>query len=187
MQKNIFFSCAILVLQCTLIHAQNKPLKSADDLAGILGDKNNAINKATVQTETEKTVAFQIEYAGFKEKDKSYKIKGQILNAKKMKIDEIEPVEVDLDPKAGLADLFFTFKQKTGKQYTTPTLDCTYVQFSVIDKKGVSSQIGGLESLGLDSKVFTFEYKKKWKLKGAAGQEVTVKLTPYKSAATIKQ
>ena len=184
------FCILILVLQCTLIHAQTYPktLKSSDELGAILGDKNNAINKASIQAETEKTVSIQVEYAGFKEKNKAYKIKGTILSAKKVKIAEIEPVEVDLDPKAGLADFFFTFKQKTGKQYTGTHLESAFVQFSVVDKNSASSQIGGgLEDLGLSSKVFTFEMKKKWKLSGATGQEVVVKLTPYKSAANIQK
>ena len=184
---NKYFSTIIMIFSLQAVHAQQgKILTNADAVSDVFGDKNNAITKAVIQTETDKAVVIQVEFKGFKEKDKSYKITGTMLNSKKVKMEEFEVVEVDLDSRAGLADLEFNFKQKTTKQYTTPTLEATYVQFAVLDKKGVGSSFG-IESLGIDSKIFIFNYKKKWKLKGAVGTEVTVKLTAYKSAATIKQ
>jgi hypothetical protein len=179
-----------LIFYSANVSAQGYPktMKNSDDLGSILGSKDNTIHKATVQAETEKTLSVQVEFKGFADKKKAYKIKGTILTAKKTKVEEIEPVEVDLDPKAGLADLFFTFKQKQGKNYNAAHLETGVVQFTVIDKNSATAQTGGgLKEFGLGSKTFTFEYKKKWKLKGATGQEITVKLVPFKSAASIKQ
>ncbi len=188
MRYTLFF--ILIIFYSAKISAQGYPkiMKNSDDLSSILGSKDNTISKSSVQAETEKTLSVQVEFKGFADKKKSYKIKGTVLSAKKVKIDEVEPVEVDLDPKAGLADLFFTFKQKTSKNYNSPHLESAFVQFTVIDKNSATAQTGGgLEEFGLSSKTFTFEYKKKWKLKGATGQEVVVKLVPYKSAANIKQ
>ncbi len=177
----VWMACISLVMMAQ----QGKTLTSADAVADILGDKNNTVTKVTIQTETDKSVVFQVEFKGFKDKDKSYKITATMLNAKKIKIGEFEVAEADLDPRAGLVDIELVFKQNMTKQYTTAMLETAYIQLAILDKKGVGSTFG-IESLGIDSKTFVFNYKKKWKLKGAAGAEVTVKLTPYKSAATIK-
>lgn len=185
--KNVQIGVIMFLLSAQTVFAQQgKILTSADVVSDVFGDKDNSITKAVVQTETDKMVTIQVEFKGFKDKDKSYKITGTMLNSKKMKIEEFGTVEVDLDPRAGLADLEFVFKQNLSKKYTTPTLDAAYVKFDVLDKKGVGASFG-IEGLGIDSKTYTFNYKKKWKLKGAAGTEVTVKLTPFKSATTIKQ
>ncbi len=182
MKSNILFIVALGTMTANTM-AQPTQLKMEDDLTTILGDNANKVTKATVQTESEKTASIQIEFVGFK--DKEYYIVGNLLNQIKKPIKEIETVRVDLDSRAGLADFFFNFKQVPGRNYPADFLETWYVEFSIIDKKGIGS-IQGLENFGIGAKKYTFKYKKQWKLKGATGQEVSVRLVPYKSAATIK-
>jgi hypothetical protein len=181
--RKYFLIVQALSLLPALLCAQPKELKAVDDFATVLGDKNNSVKKATVQTESEKTLSLQIEFAGFKEKE--YKIKAAVLNQLKKPMKEIDVVEVPLDSRSGLADLFFNFKQQAGKQYPLGYAESSFVEISIVEKSGLAAN-PGLESLGIGAKKFVFQYKKKWKIKGASGQEVTITLTPYKSAANIK-
>ena len=98
---------------------------------------------------------------------------------------EFEPVTVDLDPRSGVADFLFTFIQRPGVKYSPEGIESRFIEFLVIDKAGAGS-IPGLESIGLNSRKFVFRFQKKWRVK-IVGQEVVVKLTPYKSAASIMQ
>jgi hypothetical protein len=183
MQKRFFIIFCAFLCCAGPLKTQSKELKLVDDLATVLGDKNNSVKKATVQTESEKTLSLQIEFAGFK--DKEYKIKAAVLNQLKKPMKEIDVVEVPLDSRSGLADLFFNFKQQAGKQYPLGYAESSFVEISIVEKSGLASN-PGLESLGIGAKKFTFQYKKKWRVKGASGQEVTITLVPYKSAANIK-
>lgn len=182
MKSSILLTPAFCLLVLAL-SAQPKELKMVDDITTILGDNSNKVTKATIQTESEKTASIQVEFVGFKEKD--YSIKANILNQLKKPMKEFEQVEADLDSRSGLADFFFNFKQLPGKAYPQAFLESSFVEISITDKKGLGAT-PGLESFGIGAKKYTFQYKKKWKLKGAAGQEVTVNLVPYKSAASIK-
>jgi hypothetical protein len=147
-------------------------------------DSQNDLTKATIQTETEKTAGVQLEFKGFNKPGKVYVITAKILNQIKTPMKEFEPVTVDLDARAGSADFFFTFVQRPGVQYDPMGIESRFIEFAVIDKSSATN-IPGLESLGLNSTKFVFRFQKKWKVK-VSGQEVTVKLTPFKSAATIK-
>lgn len=147
-------------------------------------DSQNDLTKATVQTETEKTAGIQLEFKGFSKPGKVYVITAKILNSIKTPMKEFEPVTVDLDSRSGNADFFFTFVQRPGVTYDPVGIESRYIEFAVIDKTSATN-IPGLESLGLNATKFLFRYTKKWKVK-VTGQEVTVKLSPLKSAATIK-
>jgi hypothetical protein len=94
-------------------------------------------------------------------------------------------VTVDLDPRSGVADFLFVFSQKSGIKYNPEGIESRFIEFSVVDQSGAGN-IPGLESLGLSSKKFLFRLQKKWRVK-VVGQEITVTLMPYKSAATIGQ
>ncbi len=178
-----FTTLLALCLFSLALQAQPKELKIVDDVTSILGDNSNKVSKATVQSETGKTASIQVEFTGFKDKD--YLIKASILNQLKKPLKELEPVQADLDSRSGLADFFFTFKQLQGKVYPQAFLESAFVEISITDKKGLGAT-PGLEAFGIGAKKYTFQYKKKWPVKGAGGQEVTVTLIPYKSAGTIK-
>jgi len=180
----IYHPIFLFFLFDSVSYSQSVELKLADELSNLFGDTENSIKKATVQTESEKTVGIQIEISGFK--NKNYIITAIVLNNLKQAMKEFPKIEIPLDKRSGLADFFFNFKQLSGKQYSQAFIESGFVQFSVAEKDGLGAGVG-LDLLGIDSKIFTFKYKKKWPIKGGGSQEVLVKLTPFKSAASIQQ
>src|SRR5690349_4199602 len=131
---------SLLCLMPFVLAAQVKELKMVDDVTSILGDNTNKVTKAVVQTETEKTASLQIEFVGFK--DKQFVIRATFLNQLKKPLKEIEPVQIDLDSRSGLADFFFNFKQLPGKIYPSPSLESHFVEFSITEKKGLGTMPG---------------------------------------------
>lgn len=180
--KSTGFICFFSLVLGGLLVAQPKALTKEESFSF---DAENDVTKALVQAETEKTLSLQIEFKGFNKKDKEYKITARVLNAIKSPMKEFEPVTVDLDPRSGVADFLFTFIQRPGVKYSPEGIESRFIEFLVIDKAGAGS-IPGLESIGLNSRKFVFRFQKKWRVK-IVGQEVVVKLTPYKSAASIMQ
>lgn len=168
----------ILTFLAHTIAAQAKTLTKE----GIGWGSTKDITKVTVQAETEKTISLQAEYKGFDEKNKAYKITATILNQLKKPMAEFQPVTLDLDPRAGLIDLSFTFTQRPGIKYAPEGIRSAFIELSVSENKGDNS-IFSNNSLGLGASKFVFQLKKTWKVKVAT--TVEVKLVPYKTVPKL--
>jgi hypothetical protein len=174
----LLFATPFLVL--STLTAQPKVLKRED---GLGFDSKNSVTKASIQAETEKKASIQIEFKGFDEKNKSYKITATVLNQVKKPMKEFEPVTVDLDPKSGVADFGFTFTQKTGIAYAATGVESKFIEF-VGAEKNASAALPGADFLNIGARKFVFQFRKNWRVKVPV--TVQVKLVPYKSAASIK-
>jgi hypothetical protein len=176
--KHIFF-VVLLISAAATLSAQPKVLKRED---GIGFDSKNSVTKASIQAETEKTVSIQVEFKGFDEKNKSYKITATILNQVKRPMKEFEPVTVDLDAKSGIADFAFSFTQKTGVTYAPEGIESKFIEFAVVEKNATSA-LPGADLIGLGSRKFVFQFRKKWKVK--VPTTVNIKLVPFASSRAI--
>ncbi|HMQ60115.1 MAG TPA: hypothetical protein PKE06_05560 [Flavilitoribacter sp.] len=181
---------AILILATLpmLVFSQRELKAVQDDATAILGELSNSPNKVervTLTSEDERSATVSVTFSGFK--DKTYKVRGFVLNAAKKTIQEISPVEAEL-PKNNQLELTFLMGE-SGKTSTQTGLDSKYLKLTVAPNEG---GLGSLleDALGSDislsSNDYLFELDKKWMF---SGQDVilNVKLTPYKNAAAISQ
>jgi hypothetical protein len=159
-------------------------LEAVDDAAvlisGILGGGKKGVEAARLITNTEQSAMVEIDFKGFEGK---YTVKGLILNKLKKPIEGIVCEPVTLSKPDGTAELKFVFEG--GGNYTTTTLETHFVSFVFSKTDGVLS---GLDIGGPDMLAETFVYKltKSWRVGGSEAMVINVKLTPFKSAASIQ-
>ena len=163
------------------------PLEPAEQsgLEAILSG-DNQVTEACVISESDEHIAFQVKYKGFS--DKKYTATAKILGAGKTAMREFEPVKVELGQGGNSFDLRFEFK-KSSKTYKKPSVKSRYLQIAIEEKDGFLSgiEISGSSILGSS---YLFELDRQWEVNSSGDNShvnLTVKLTPYKSAATIKQ
>jgi hypothetical protein len=187
MKKNITI---LLLLSALHLHAQRdlKPVTdAADNILSSISKAGAKIKKATVASETGVTMDLGLELEGFK-RDKKYKIKGEVLSKTKLKLREIEPITLEVTNSSTSAEMTFKFNTSTSAAYTSNKVESYFIRLTIIE---IDARLGDiLGDTGLNSSVFTFECKKDWRVKGNATNSnvvVEVKLTPFKSAASIQQ
>jgi hypothetical protein len=187
MKKNIIF---FLFFSALHLHAQRdlKPVTDATaDFEKIISKTGAKIKKATVASETGVTMDLGLELEGFK-RDKKYKIKGEVLNKTKLKLKEVEPVTVDVINNSTSAEMTLKFNTSANAAYTSNKVESYFIRLIITE---VDPRLGDLlGDTGLNSSTYIFECKKDWRIKGNSGNSnvvVEVKLTPYKSAASIQQ
>ncbi len=169
------------------VQAQDE-LKPANDAVGSIGSifgGDDQVTKVRLIASAERSLTVSVEFKGFK--DKKYKLRGNILNGAKKPLKEVPTVEVDLPANGNSADL--TFKFQPSKTAAVPTVMSKYLAVSIVEAESALSDLdkalGGTVSLsGSD---FMYHLEKQWRAGGSESMVVTVKLTPFKSAASIKQ
>jgi hypothetical protein len=178
--------CIALFLCCLWWPSQaQETLEPVDDTAatitGILGGGKKGVSGARLTAGTEQSVTVEVDYKGFEGK---YKVKGQILNKLKKPVAEITCEEQTLAKIDGTVELKFQFKQGTGN-YTSSNLETSFVSIVFIKTDGLLSGID-LGDQNLLGETYTYKLNKSWRVSGSASMVITVKLTPFKSAATIQ-
>ena len=175
----LFVTC--LCLQPVFAQESLEPVDDAAVLiGGILGGGKKGVEAARLTTNTEQGATVEIDYKGFEGK---YVVKGFILNKLKKPIEGIACEPVTLSKPEGTAELKFVFGG--GGNYTTTTLETHFVSFVFSKTDGVLSglDIGGQDLLG---ETFVYKLTKSWRVGGSEAMVINVKLTPFKSAASIK-
>lgn len=184
---------SLLVLPNLLVRAQAdcEGLQSASktsSLDEVLGVKNRVL-KVCVVSEDDERFSVQVHYQGFN--DKEYKILAVVLGENRKSIKEFGMINQVLSPGGSTADLEFVFKRKT-TAYPSLSLKTKYLNISITkkDDKMADIDLGSELLFGAPS---TYMFERNWPIGGGNGSgsnipEVTVnvKLTPYKSATTIK-
>lgn len=179
--------CLSLCLNCFSqgVRAQDNSLEPVEDasdaISGILGGSKKGVSKVRLISDTEQGVSIEVDYKGFEEK---YKVKGSMLNKLKKPVVEIVCEEKTLSKPDGTIDLKFQFKQ--GKtSFTNSSLETHFIALAFSKSDGL---LNGLD-LGDDTifgDVYVYKLNKKWRVSGSESMVITVKLTPFKSAASIQ-
>jgi hypothetical protein len=180
----------MVALLCCQMRAQAQncePLQSAGatGLEGLLSGENK-ISGACILSESEDYIVVRVTYAGFT--DKAYKLTGKILDVAKKPMTEFVPVTLDIAQGSTSTDLQFEFK-KADKVYSRTSIDSKFlaVSFTSGSDPLAGFDIGGTSLFGVSA---LYKLERKWSISGGGGDNsnvtVNVKLTPYKSATTIK-
>jgi hypothetical protein len=186
----MYFIRIIFVFLClySIAHAvlaQENSLEAVEDpsdaISGILGGEKKGVTDVRLISDTEQAVSIEIDYKGFEEKSK---VKGYLLNKMKKPVAEIVGEEKVLSKGDGTVDMKFQFKQGNGN-YTNTSLETHFISLSFTKSDGLLS---GLD-LGDDAifgDVYVYKLNKRWRVSGSEAMVITVKLTPFKSAASIQ-
>jgi len=178
--------CIALCLHClcTPLQAQ-KTLEPVEDTAalitGILGGGKKGVSAVRLISDAEQSVAIEADYKGFEGK---YQVKGFILNSMKKPVEEIVCQSQTLSRADGTVELEFLFKDGSGN-YTNTTLDTHFLSIVFSKTDGLLSGIdlGDQNVLG---ETYLYKLNKSWRVGGSESMVITVKLTPFKSAASIQ-
>src|SRR5690606_35404013 len=168
-----------------LIMAQGRELEPEVDAAAaigsILGGNDNTVTSVRVIADAEETLSVQVEFDGFD--DQEYTIHGAVLNRIKRPLKEVS-VEPQMLPKDGsMVELTFKFDKRSG-HYTGSHLESHFVSLSISKNDAILSKLD-LGGENLFGETYLYKLNKKWRVKGSESMVIQVKLTPYKSAATI--
>lgn len=186
------FSLFLFLFAVTAIFAQPsecEALQSAAKTTGLeefLSGKNK-VGRVCVVSESDEHIAISVEYQGFD--DQEYKIVAKVLGTGKKPLKEFETINQPMTKGGGTADLQFEFKRKE-TAYTSQYVESKYLSFSIAkkDDKLAELDLGGESVFG---SAYLYKLERKWRVGGGSSGNsnvtVTVKLTPYKSASTIKQ
>jgi hypothetical protein len=174
----------LIVMTITAGMAQENELQPVDDgaaaIGSILGGNSKGVTKVRVIADTEQSLTLEVTYKGFDEKSK---LTGAVLNKIQKPVKEVTSESKVLQKADGTVELKFQFKQGAGS-YNKTFVESNYVSFSVGKADGI---LGNLELGGENILVDNYLYKldKKWRVSGSEQMVITVKLTPFKSAASI--
>ena len=165
------------------LRAQNslEPVEdAASTISAILGG-NKGLSDVRLIADTEQAATVEVDYKGFEGK---YKVKGVVLNKLKKPVEDIVCEEQTLTKADGTAELKFQFRQGSGR-YTSSSLDTHFVSITFSKSDGLLGAIdlGGQYALG---DTYIYKLNKTWRVGGSEAMVITVKLTPFKSAASIK-
>ena len=181
--KNI---CIALCLYCVFqpLQAQDNSLEPVQDAASTIsailgGDKG--VSDVRLIADTEQGASVEVDYKGF---EGEYKVNGYILNKLKKPVDDIVCEAQTLTKSDGTVELKFEFRQANG-HYTSSSLETQFLSiiFSKSDGLLGAIDLGGQYSLG---ETYLYKFNKTWRVGGSESMVITVKLTPFKSAASIK-
>lgn len=177
--------CIAIIMYCFIqpLQAQEslEPVEdAASAISAILGG-NKGVSDVRLITDTEQSVTVEVDYKGFVDK---YQVKGFILNKLKKPVEEIVCETVTLSKSDGTADLKFQFKQGS-RSYTNSSLETHFLSIVFSKADGLLSgiELGGQYVLG---ETYLYKLNKMWRVDGSESMVITVKLTPYKSAASIQ-
>ena len=180
--KNIF----IILCLCSMFlgaKAQEslEPVDAAASvISAILGGEKGVADVRLV-SDTEESATIEVDFKGFEGK---YTVKGVILNKLKRPIPEISCEPQALSKANGTAELKFHFTKGSGN-FTSSTLETQFVSIVFSKSDGI---LGDLDLGGQDILAESYQYKlnKTWRVGGNESMVITVKLTPFKSAASIQ-
>lgn len=179
----------LIILTMPALLFSQKELKAVkDEASAILAEIStsaNKLEKVTLVSEDERSVTISATFKGFT--DKTYKVRGFILNARKETLQEISPVERDL-PKNNQVELTFLMGD-SGKEVTQTGLDSKFLKLTIAPNEGglgslLEEALG--EGISLSATDYLYELDKKWMFNGQ-NIILNVKLTPFKNAASISQ
>jgi len=166
------------------IAQEEKVLEPEDDgisaIGSVLGGKDKGISKVRVTADTEQSLSVEVSFKGFDEKSK---ISGAILNKMKKPLKEVVSEAKILPKSEGTVELKFQFKQGSSA-YNKSFLESHFLSLSVSKSDGLldNLDLGGENILGDN---YLYKLNKKWRLSGSEQMVIEVKLTPFKSAASI--
>lgn len=168
------------------LRAQDNELEPVEDAAvaigAILGGKTDAITKVRLISDTEQSMSIEVESKGFE--DQEYTIAGTVLNRIKKPIAEIVTEGKILPRGGGRVELQFLFRQ-SARKYSSTYLESQYISLTISKSGGLLSKLDlGGENIFGDT--YLYKLDKKWRISGSESMVIQVKLTPFKSAATIK-
>ena len=165
--------------------AQERELEPVDDAAAaigsILGNNAKGITSVRVLADTEETLTVQVTYDGFD--DGPHTITGAVLNRIKKPLKDVESESQTLRAGSGTTELTFRFRQQS-RGYSGSHIDSDFLSLTVAKEDAFLSKL----DLGSDltfGDTYLFKLGKQWRVKGSESMVIQVKLTPYKSAATI--
>jgi len=177
--------CLLLCLCLFQLIAQaQESLEPVNDTASLIGDilgGDKGVTDVRLISDTEEGATVEVDFKGFEGK---YTVKGLILNKLKKPIAEISCEPQTLAKPNGTAELRFQFKAGSGS-YSNSMLETHFL--SVVFSKS-DGLLSGLDLGSGDVLAETYLYKmnKMWRVGGSESMIITVKLTPFKSAASIK-
>lgn len=174
----------LMVMTITAGMAQEDELQPVDDgaaaIGAILGGNSKGVSKVRVIADNEQSLTVEVTYNGFDEKSK---LTGAVLNKIKKPVKEVTSESKVLQKADGTVELKFQFKQGTGS-YSKTFVESNFVSFSVGKADGflANLDLGGENVLG---DTYVYKLDKKWRVGGSEQMVINVKLTPFKSAASI--
>ncbi len=134
-----------------------------------------------VLADTEEGLTVQVMYEGFD--DGPHTMTGAVLNRIKKPLKDVESEPQTLRGGSGTAELTFRFRQQA-RAYSGSHLDSDFLSLTVAREDAILSKL----DLGSDltfGDTYLFKLDKQWRVKGSEAMVIEVKLTPYKSAATM--
>lgn len=169
------------ILQTLWAQETLEPVEDAASLlSGILGG-NKEISEARLVTDTEQGATIEVDYKGF---EGNYQVRGFILNRLKKTVEQISSEPQMLTKGDGTIELRFQLGPGT-ENYTNNILETHFlaIVFSKTDSILSGIDLGGQNVLG---ETYQYKMNKRWRVGGNESMVVTVKLTPFKSAASIQ-
>jgi hypothetical protein len=174
--------CLLGVIQS--LHAQEDELQPVDeasvDINAILGGKDKGISKVRVIADSEQSLSVEVSFKGL---DQKSKISGAVLNKMKKPLKEVVTEPKILSSEDGTVELKFHFKQGTGG-YNKSFIESQFLSLSVSKSDGLleNLDLGGENIMGDN---YLYKLEKKWRVSGSEQMVIEVKMTPFKSAASI--
>ncbi|HOY06317.1 MAG TPA: hypothetical protein PLO67_12995 [Saprospiraceae bacterium] len=164
-----------------------EPLKSVEN-RGLLAaafSGNNKITNVCLLSEGRYHVVFKIEYKGYADKD--YKVSGRILDADRKPVNGFRTTGGEFDKESKSAEIRFNLTKNKNGAY--PTIEGHYLSLVVTEKSNSMADVALQEALNARD---LFRFDRLWQGDSPATDSqssttVFVKLTPYKSAKSIKQ
>jgi hypothetical protein len=153
---------------------------AASAISAILGG-GKGLSDVRLISDTEIGASLEVDYKGFEGK---YKVKGVIFSKLKKPLADIICEEQTLAKPNGTLELKFQFRSGTGT-YTNNSLETHFVSIVFSKSDGLLSGIdlGGQDIMG---ETYLYKMNKKWRVGGSESMVITVKLAPFRSAATIQ-
>lgn len=155
---------------------------AASAISSVLGSKGKGISKARIVSDTEQSITIELHVGGFEEKSN---VRGVVLNKIKKQVADISSEAKPVPAGEGTVELKFQLKPSSAKHQNT-FLETDFISFVVSKADGLFADL----DLGDDvvfGDTYIFKLTKKWRVNGNEAMLIDVKLTPLKSAASIKQ
>lgn len=184
MMKSGWLILILSLLLPSFAVAQERELEPVDDAAAAIGSilgKAKGITSVRVLADTEESLTVQVTYEGFD--DGPHTMTGAVLNRIKKPLKDVESETQTLRGGSGTTELTFRFRQQS-RAYSGSHLNSDFLSLTVAREDAILSKL----DLGTDltfGDTWLFELDKQWRVKGSEAMVIEVKLTPYKSAATI--
>ena len=156
---------------------------AASSLSSFLGENKDRITSVRVVSDTEQGLKVEVSYAGFD--DDKYKISGVIMNRIKQPLKQIRSEPQQLNNSRSSVELGFQF-DASAFGANRPYLQSEFLQLSIYKANDLLGNLD-LDVGGFSGETFLYKHSKQWRIGGNERMVITVKLTPYQSARTIKR